>query len=281
MDIRQALETARGKLGSLAGTSSRLEAEILLAHALDVARSFLFANPEMQLTGKRCDLFNGLVDRRAGGEPIAYITGEREFWSLALKVTPDVLIPRPETELLVETALNIAPSKPGYRVADLGTGSGAVGLALATERPLWEIHGTDLSVAAINVAQENAQRLGLNKVRFHCCSWASELSGKFHLLVSNPPYIPTGDPHLSMGDCRFEPVSALSSGEDGLEAIRAIAGEACSLLTSNGHLILEHGFNQGTEVWNILESHGFCNIVAIKDLAGHDRVTAAQLPIDV
>ena len=281
MEIRQALKSARVQLGGLAGTNPRLEAEVLLAHALGVARSFLFANPEMQLTHQRCVLFNTLVDRRTAGEPIAYITGEREFWSLALKVTPDVLIPRPETELLVETALNLAPSKPGYRVADLGTGSGAIALALASERPLWEVHATDLSEAAINVARENAQRLGLDTVNFHCCSWGHKLSGKFQLLVSNPPYICAADPHLSVGDCRYEPETALVSGDDGLMAIKAIAGEACLRLTVGGHLILEHGFDQGLAVSGILDSHGFNNIVTIEDLAGHDRVTLGQLPFDV
>ncbi len=263
----------------LAGSpAARLEVEILLAHALETTRSFLYANPELELPRKRAEQFKDLLKRRAGGEPIAYLTGKTEFWSLPLRVSPDVLIPRPETESVVATALDKIPPAADWRIADLGTGSGAIALALASERPRCEAHGTDISSKAIDIARENAARLGLDGVSFHSGHWGGPLEGKFHVLVSNPPYVEAGDPHLEQGDLRFEPATALSPGGDGLAAIREISALAGSLLQAGGWLILEHGFEQGRAVRHILESDGFVNIETRKDLAGHERVAAGQRP---
>jgi len=262
----------------LAGSpAARLEVEILLAHALESTRSFLYANPELELPHKRVERFRKLLKRRADGEPIAYLVGRTEFWSLALKVSPDVLIPRPETELAVETALQKIPPAASWRVADLGTGSGAIALALASERPNCEIHGTDISAGAIGVARENSELLGLDGVQFHVGAWSGPLTGKFHVLVSNPPYIDAGDPHLDQGDLRFEPAVALTPGADGLAAIRRIAALARPLLHPGGWLILEHGCEQGPAVRHILESDGFVDIETRRDLGGHERVTAGRL----
>jgi release factor glutamine methyltransferase len=255
----------------------RLEAEILLCHALGVDRSFLYANPELDIDRPRMEFYDSLLERRLAGEPVAYITGKREFWSLPLKVTPDVLIPRPETEMLVETVLDLIPARPGTRVADLGTGSGAVALAIASERPMWEIHATDQSEAAIRVAMENAVNLGLERVLFATGSWTDPLTGKFDVLVCNPPYIASGDPHLSKGDCRFEPKMALEAGEEGLDAIRTIARMARNHLVNGGWLIVEHGYDQGEDVAEIFSSYDLSEISTAKDLSGQDRVTRGRL----
>ena len=275
MTLRKHLETGRLKLAGL--PAADLEAEILLAHALESPRSFLYANPEIDLPKKRVVNYRDMVRRRARGEPIAYITGNREFWSLPLRITPDVLIPRHETELLVETTLHHLPGSGNCRLADLGTGSGAVALAIASERPGCEVHATDISNAAIALATDNAEKLGIFSVRFHTGSWCEPLDGTFDLMVSNPPYIAANDPHLSQGDCRFEPGSALSPGEDALSAFRVIAGQARQRLNSGGRLLFEHGTEQGPEVQQILSESGFSRVDTVRDLAGHERVTMGRL----
>ena len=275
MTLRKQLEIARLKLAAL--PAAELEAEILLAHALESPRSFLYANPEIDLPSQRIDLFRRLVRRRAGGEPIAYITGHREFWSLRLRVTPDVLIPRHETELLVESALQRLAVSERQRVADIGTGSGAIALAIASERPACEVHATDISPAAVALATENAQSHGLGNVRFHQGSWCDPLSGQFSLVVSNPPYIGQGDPHLSQGDLRFEPELALTPGHDALSALQVIAEQAAACLLPGGILMFEHGTEQASGISEILLQAGYTNIETLQDLAGLERVTLGSL----
>jgi release factor glutamine methyltransferase len=258
---------------------ARLEAEILLCHTLEVKRSFLFANPEFEISLKRRNEFQRLVRLRSQGEPIAYLVGKQAFWTLDLKVTPSVLIPRPETELLVEWILELTPSDKPWRLADLGTGSGAVALAVASERPACEVHATDISHEALEVARENARNHHLERVQFHLGSWLQALSGPFNLLASNPPYVPKGDPHMHQGDCRYEPEIALSPGVDGFAAIRAIVGSAKSVLTGDGWLLLEHGYDQGAQVRELLEDGGYREVSTKKDLAGLERVSGGRCPL--
>lgn len=271
MTLRRQLEAARLKLAAL--PAAALEAEILLAYALESPRSFLYANPEIDLPNHRVDHFKRLVRRRAGGEPIAYITGHREFWSLRLRITPDVLIPRHETELLVETALQRIPVSERLRIADLGTGSGAIALAISSERPACEVHATDISQAALSLAAENAENLGLAAVQFHQGSWCESLEGQFDIMVSNPPYIGHEDPYLSQGDLRFEPKLALSPGHDALSAFTTIAEQASNCLHPGGFLMFEHGTGQASSIGEILQQAGFTAIETLQDLAGHERVT--------
>lgn len=244
-----------------------------MAHVLESTRSFLYANPELEPPGKRSEAFKKLVKQRVQGQPVAYLTGTSEFWSLALRVNPAVLIPRPETELLVETALQKIPPKSDWRIADLGTGSGAIALALASERKKCEIHATDISEAAIRVAQGNARELHIENVHFHTGSWSEPLRGKFHLVVSNPPYVSRGDSHLEQGDLRFEPPEALTPGTDGLSAIRKISQLVQPLLVDGGWLMFEHGWDQGPASRQILQDNGFTGAETLADLQGHERVT--------
>jgi release factor glutamine methyltransferase len=273
--LSKQLEMARHKLGGL--PNARLEAEILLAYVLDSPRSFLYANPELGLPYRRVHAFRKLIKRRLKGEPIAYITGTREFWSLKLRITRDVLIPRHETELLVETALEKIPYYGTLRIADLGTGSGAIALALASERPSVEVTATDISQAAIELARENAGDLNLGNVRFQTGSWCEPLEGSFNVIVSNPPYIAADDPHLKQGDCRFEPGQALTPGEDSLCAFRIITEQASSRLAENGWLIFEHGLDQGPDIQEILSAAGYADIETLSDLSGHPRVTLGRM----
>jgi len=272
MNVKELLARGRAQLENQA--LGRLETEILLGKALGVSRAWLYANPEQIPASTHCTKFLDLVGRRKNGEPIAYLAGYREFWSLPLKVTADVLIPRPETELLVETTLAFIPEDTAWRIADLGTGSGAIALALASERPLCEIHATEYSEMALAVAQENGQAIAPGKVQFHLGSWLFPLAGTFEVLVSNPPYIASGDPHLQQGDCRFEPVDALSPGRDAMAAIRHIATESPRYLTDGGMLAFEHGYDQGTQARQILVELGYSNVKTRKDLEKRERVTS-------
>lgn len=272
--IKNLLTTARLKLADSPG--ARVDAEVLLAHVLKSTRAFLYANSELELPRERSEAFNKLIQQRADGEPVAYLTGNCEFWSLPLKVNGDVLIPRPETELLVEAALDKIPPKADWRIADLGTGSGAIALALASERNSCEIHATDISMAALRVARNNASQLGLGHIRFHSGSWSAPLKGKFHLIVSNPPYVNADDPHLKQGDLRFEPREALTPGTDGLHAIREICRLAQAMLVDGGWLMFEHGFEQGAASREILKNAGFVSAETLHDLQGHERVTVGE-----
>jgi release factor glutamine methyltransferase len=258
--------------------SARFDAEILMAHVLESKRSFLYANPEQELPENRTETFLKLIKLRAQGHPVAYLTESSEFWSLPLKINPAVLIPRADTERLVEAALSKIPPGADWRIADLGTGSGAIAVAIASERNKCEIHATDISPAAIGVAKENAEQLGFTQIQFHCGSWSEPLRGQFHLVVSNPPYIDAEDPHLGLGDLRFEPRSALSPGPDGLSAIREISPLVYAMLVSGGWLMFEHGWTQGPACRQILQDSGFINIETLTDLQGHERVTIGEKP---
>ncbi len=276
MTIRALLQSAREKLAP--DPLARLEAEILLCHALEVGRSFLFANPELEVPLKRRSDFMALLRRRSQGEPMAYVVGKRSFWTFDLTVTPDVLIPRPETELLVERALEKIPLNANWRIADIGTGSGAIALAIASERPGCEIHATDLSDEALRVARENSARLNLGRVQFHQGSWLQPLPGHFQVLVSNPPYVAQNDPHMQRGDCRYEPVLALSPGTDGLAAIREISLQSPGKLEAGGWLLIEHGHDQGADVRKLFNQSGLKSVSTYTDLAGLERVCVGQLP---
>ena len=271
MNVRHLLSQACSEL--LLSTEGRREAEILLCHTLGVSRSWIYANPEKPVNAAHCAAYMQLIQKRREGQPIAYITGSREFWSLPLKVTPAVLVPRPETELLVEKALECIPVNKHWRVADLGTGSGAIALAIASERPSCEIHATEISREALSIAQENAKNLGLEQIQFHHGSWLTPLTGRFACIVSNPPYVSISDPHMQRGDCRFEPESALSPGSDALASIRQIAETALPHLEKGGTLAFEHGFEQGPGSRKILLELGYVNVKTVSDLAGLERVT--------
>lgn len=270
------LAQARQRLGGCAG--SGLEADLLLAHVLGVSRAWLFANPERVATAAKARMFLGLVDRRLAGEPIAYLVGSREFWSLPLIVTPDVLIPRPETELLVETALAFIPPDTAWRVADLGTGSGAVALAIATERPRCEVHASECSPEALAVAARNVTAIAPGRVGLHLGSWLEPLPGRFQVILSNPPYVAAGDPHLAEGDCRFEPQQALTPGADGMTAIRRIAADALPRLEPGGLLAFEHGFDQGGASRELLGGLGYVHVETRRDLEGRERATCGRKP---
>lgn len=257
----------------------RADAELLLAHAVGRDRAWLFAHATDELDAAQAAAFAGLVARRAAGEPVAYLTGRRGFWTLDLEVGPDTLIPRPETELLVELALARLPQDEAARVADLGTGSGAIALAIASERPLAAVIATDVSKAALAVAVRNAQRNGIDNVWFRRGDWLQALGNeRFDLIASNPPYIADGDPHLGEGDLRFEPPSALSSGADGLGAIREIVRAAPAHLAPRGWLLLEHGLGQGEAVRALLREAGFVDIATECDLENRERVTLGCRP---
>lgn len=253
-----------------------LEREVLLAYVLNVSREYLHTWPEKILTSLQQETFLALVQQRLQGEPIAYLIGRREFWSLDLLVTKDVLIPRPETELLVELVLEKV-SAPQAVIADLGTGSGAIALALARERPHWIIHAVDASFAALQIAKANAERLQINNVIFYQGDWCEPLPlVSFDAIVSNPPYIAEGDVHLSQGDLRFEPMLALMSGDEGLQDIKEIIFNAREYLKNSGFLFLEHGFQQAKNVASILTKAGYTDTETCLDLTGWERVTFAS-----
>jgi len=278
--LAEVLHEASESLRSLPQGNPDLEAQILLCHILEKPRSFLYAWPEKTLTELQSENFTALIRRRLAGEPIAYITGLREFWSLSLKISPATLIPRPETELLVKRALKYLKNFPKAQIADLGTGSGAIALAIASERPDCRLFATDQSAAALAVARQNAEKLQLENVEFYPGNWFEALPPgiRFELILSNPPYIPQQDPHLTQGDLVHEPHAALKSGPDGLDAIRLISTGASKHLKPGGGLLLEHGFDQAEAVRGLLAQEGFIHIRTFHDLAGHDRTTEGRLP---
>ena len=257
-----------------AGDPVLLDAELLLAHVLAVARVHLRSHTEAPVGAAQVQRYRELIARRAAGEPLAYLTGRREFWTLALMVSPAVLIPRPETELLVERGLELV-TQAEARVADLGTGSGALALALAHERPRWRVLATDVSEAALALAHANAAALGLTRVEFVAGSWLAPLAGaRFDLLVSNPPYVAADDPALAA--LRFEPQQALTPGTDALACLRLLARGAAAHLLPGGWLLLEHGATQGAALRDELVAAGFAHVRSHRDLAGHERMTEGQ-----
>ena len=258
--------------------SPRLDAEVLLAHVLGKSRAWLLAWPDRGVDAEAVARFADLITRRAEGRPVAYLTGRREFWSLDLAVDDTTLIPRPETELLVERALAWIPSAEQRLVADLGTGSGAVALAVASERPAGFVLATDVHFHTLERARHNATRLALHNVAFLCGDWLAPFAPRsLDLVISNPPYVADADPHLAQGDVRFEPRRALAAGGEGLDAIRIIARTADSVLKPGGHVLLEHGYDQAETVRALLRGAGFTDIATFSDLAGRPRVTEARL----
>ncbi|MBD8567434.1 MULTISPECIES: peptide chain release factor N(5)-glutamine methyltransferase [Pseudomonas syringae group] len=259
--------------------TARLDAELLLAAALGKPRSFLHTWPERIVSTEAALAFAGYLQRRRTGEPVAYILGQQGFWKLDLEVAPHTLIPRPETEMLVEAALELVPAFAPTQVLDLGTGTGAIGLALANDRRQWKITAVDRVPEAVELAERNRQRLQLDNAEVLNSHWFSALEGRqFDLIISNPPYIAETDPHLSMGDVRFEPGSALTSGPDGLDDLRTIISEAPVHLTPGGWLLLEHGYDQGPAVRELLIRHGFERIQTRRDLGEHERITFGCVP---
>lgn len=270
-DVRDVLVAATQRLGE------RADAEQLLMHVLQQPRSWLFMHADDTLHLDVQTAYEALLARREAGEPVAYIVGRRGFWTLDLEVTPATLIPRPETELLVELALQRLPSGFSGSVADLGTGSGAIALAIARERPRAQVVATDASAAALEVARRNAQRHAIGNVTFARGDWLAPLAGRrFNLVVSNPPYIEVADPHLVRGDLRFEPASALASGDDGLDDIRRIIDSARSHLNPDSWLLFEHGWNQGDTARALLLQAGYAQIFTAQDLELRDRVSGGR-----
>jgi release factor glutamine methyltransferase len=264
---------------ALDSSTARIEIQCLLQKVLHVARVYLLAHAERCLSVDELSTYQALLQRRLQGEPIAYILAEREFYGLPFKVTPATLIPRPDTELLVELAIQRLPAQQTCSVLDLGTGSGAIALAVAKNRPNANVVACDASSAALAVALENASILQLKNVRFALSNWYSELTAqRYTLIVSNPPYIASNDPHLAQGDVRFEPLSALASGKDGLDDIRHIISHSSRYLLPGGSLLLEHGYDQASRVRELLQQAGFMEIFSACDLAGIERVSGGKRP---
>ncbi|HPH08243.1 MAG TPA: peptide chain release factor N(5)-glutamine methyltransferase [Methylotenera sp.] len=277
--IKSALAFATVKLNH---DEAKLEAQLLLQHVLNVNRAWLIAHENDALQANQHAAFEALLNRRLNGEPIAYILGGRAFYGLDLLVTPDTLIPRPDTETLVEAALAKIPMAAHPSILDLGTGSGAIALAIAKNRPQASVIAVDASKAALAVAKKNAQNLSIDNVEFVLSNWFQHLNNQpFDVIVSNPPYIEENDAHLSQGDLRFEPISALSSGEDGLNDIRQIIENSLVHLQPQGWLMLEHGFNQADKVADLMANTGFVSIETIKDFGGNNRVTIGKNPLIV
>ena len=256
-----------------------LDARILLEHSLSKDHAWLLAHRDDAIDGDALDRYKTLVRKRRSRTPVAYITGWKEFWSLRLGVDNSVLVPRPETEHLVDQALRLIPDARERHVADLGTGSGAVALAIASERPSCRVTATDVSAAALRVAQSNGQLIGVGNVVFVCADWLSALSGTvFDLIVSNPPYIAEDDPCLRQAELLHEPAGALKSGPGGLDALRMIGSNAVKHLRAGGWLVVEHGYDQREEVAKIFAQGGLQRISCRCDHAGHPRITAGQAP---
>ncbi|MEO1888756.1 MAG: peptide chain release factor N(5)-glutamine methyltransferase [Cycloclasticus sp.] len=273
--VKDALAMASAQL--IESDSCQLDSEVLLAHVLERNRSFLRAWPEKPLTNRQQQQYTFLINQRQQGQPVAYLTGEREFWSHTFHVSPSVLIPRPDTELLIEIVLNTIDSSQSINIADLGTGSGAIAICLGLEYPHANITAIDQSSDALLVAKNNAKHLNCHNVSFLESNWFDQLDDTtFDIIVSNPPYIDKADQHLQEGDVRYEPKTALIAGENGLKDIKSIALQAKQYLKVGGFLLFEHGFEQSNPVKTLLESHGYHHIQQFKDIQGHLRATLCR-----
>ncbi|MGB1799301.1 MAG: peptide chain release factor N(5)-glutamine methyltransferase [Gammaproteobacteria bacterium] len=275
MQIVDALKHARQQLH--ASESAQLDSELLLCEVLNCERSYLYAYPEKELTQHNITSLNQFIALRANGHPIAHIIKQREFWSLLLQVDEHTLIPRPETEILVDAALKRIPEDSKKDVLDLGTGSGAIAIAIASERPLAKVIATDKSDKALTVAKQNAEKHNIKNIQFINADWFNiENKQSYDVIVSNPPYICSNDAHLEQGDVRFEPLSALASGKDGLDDLRIIIGEAKNHLNKQGWLLVEHGYNQAEQVQQLFNENNFSSVTTIKDYSDNDRVTIGE-----
>jgi len=272
-------ELLRWGQAQLAGSDEAAgDAQALLGHVLEKERTWLFTWSDKVVDEEHRNRFRELIAQRSQGVPVAHITGSRAFWTMQLQVNEHTLIPRPETEHLVEKALQLGDADRNLQILDMGTGSGAIALAIASERPKWQITASDRSEAALQMARSNAHRLGLKNVNFAKSDWFAAIDGHFDLIISNPPYVAEKDPHLSQGDLRFEPRGALASGIDGLDDIRRIVSDTHGYLRPGGWLLFEHGFEQATAAREILQQAGYTQIFTEQDLASHDRLSGGKLP---
>jgi release factor glutamine methyltransferase len=274
LTIREMLQEAKSKLHN--SGSARLDAEVLLCNVLEVDRNKLYSAPETIIPANAVSLYRSLVQDRKQGRPVAYLTGTREFWSLEFQVNEHTLVPRPETERLVETALEHIPANVKLAIADLGTGSGAIAIAIARERPCCAITATDICERALAVAAANAGRLAVNNVKFVKSDWYANLQGSFDIIVSNPPYIRNDDEHLQGEGVAYEPGTALCGGVDGLDAIRSIISNATRYLKPDGRLFIEHGYDQAQAVRSLFEKFHFTDIQSKLDYASVERVTSGK-----
>lgn len=282
MSLDALLKKATQRLNAAGSASPRVDAEVLLSHVLGRNRTWLYTWGDQHCSIWESARFDALVAARAQGTPVAYLTGEREFWGLRLATSPDTLIPRPDTETLVELALSRAIN-PAGRLLDLGTGTGAIALAFASEQPRWQVAGVDVREEAVALAARNAQALAITNARFVQSDWFSaletldEAEKRFDIIVSNPPYIAADDPHLVEGDVRFEPRSALVADAEGMADLLHLVHTARHYLIASGWLLLEHGYTQAEKVREALSNAGYQNVESVRDLGGHERVTLGHL----
>lgn len=273
LSIQQLITQAAQRLAT-SSDSPVLDAEVLLCFVLKKPRSYLRAWCDSAVTKAQQTAFTNLVTQRQQGQPIAYLTGVREFWSREFLVSPAVLIPRPDTELLIELSLPLVPTAAPYAILDLGTGSGIIAITLAAERPNAQIIATDISPLALQIAQQNANRYQLNNILFYQSDWFTHIPAQhFQLIISNPPYIAADDAHLQQGDLRFEPQNALIAADAGLSEVKTIVATAKHWLTANGQLLIEHGYNQADVIQDIFKAEGYAQVQTYQDLSGQARVT--------
>jgi release factor glutamine methyltransferase len=273
--IRTLLNIAGERLSGI--DSGRLDAEVLLARVLVSGRESLYAHPEQVVSTLQAETFLALIEARSSGYPVAYLLGGKEFWSVELSVNDQVLIPRPETELLVETALGLIPDVEGKSILDLGTGSGVIAVIVARERPLCAVHASDISLDALQLAQLNKTRYKLENIHFRCSDWLEAFDvEQFNFILCNPPYVDSLDPALTQGETRFEPRLALDGGRYGMQAFNALIPATRRHLYPGGYLLLEHGYTQGAPVRNLLSANGFAEVTSLRDIAGHERVSLGR-----
>lgn len=277
MTLSTLIKNATQQLSETSDTA-KLDAEVLLCHVLKKDRSYLISWPEKEIADTQLEPFQRLIKQRRQGHPVAHLIQQKEFWSLDLIVSPDTLIPRPETELIIEQILNYFPAAAEKSLLDLGTGSGAIALAVAAEKPQWNITATEQSLKALKMAEKNARQLHFKNIEFKSGNWFEAVNNQcFDIIVSNPPYIAESDPHLTLGDLRFEPSSALVSGADGLHDIRLITQQAAQHLKAKGRLIIEHGYDQKKSVKCLFQQNNFINIEQQHDLAAQPRTTSGVI----